>query len=354
MNILEKVAFNFDNIQHSPPPNAPSVDNMLQSTWPDRLNFYTILYDTLLLNPDGPAVIKNLFRAIDLNAGRIARLEKSYLNAEKALKFLSSQTGTLKEDDRVKINTLLQDIELAKNVDTVVASAAGAAAATNGGRNAETVKKMLNEIDAKHKHAVAKICAKLPPGIQGMMSGGESIPTIFDPYLEKLKSDDENIKGDVDLAVDQDPYLSEDARAVSMEDRALFIAVSFMIRMITLFLVEWAIHTEMVADFKSAFMYYIGIYCLLIVFITFIVSSSSIGVQVIFYYMNVNTHGYAWLGAHVFTILVLMPVLYVLKDNTLVRPMNNTTFEYKRSLSTSISNITFVIWLLTSLLALKL
>lgn len=352
MNILEKVAFNFDNIQHSPPPNAPSVDNMLQSTWPDRLNFYTILYDTLSLNPE---VIKSLFRAIDLNAGRIARLEKSYLNAKKAIKHMSSRTGSLRlpEDDRVKINTLLQDIKLVEEGRNTVHGIAKDVI-PGGGRNAETVKKMLNEIDAKHKHAVAKICAKLPADIEGRMSGGEPPPTIFDPYLQQLKAEDVNVKINVDLAVDQDPYLSEDARAVSMEDRALFIAVSFMIRMITLFLVEWAIHTEMVADFKSAFMYYIGIYCLLIVFITFIVSSSSIGVQVIFYYMNVNTHGYAWLGAHVFTILVLMPVLYVLKDNTLVRPMNNTTFEYKRSLSTSISNITFVIWLLTSLLALKL
>lgn len=220
----------------------------------------------------------------------------------------------------------------------------------------------LNQRNANMQDAEEKLAAET---MKQRKQNNNNIPTTFldeaNQYLTgvKIKSavattdtTDKTGKKGGGLG-DDDVEQFVGVKNITMNDRFIFVAVTYVVRLVCLFLIDWSISTNMVDTFKHAFLYYTGLYCLLIIFLTFVVSNNEIGVQMLMYYMNTDANGYARIMIHLFIIFLLLPILYIIQDPSTKNAANTTDYEYQQSISQSMSTFTMITWMLTSAIALR-
>jgi hypothetical protein len=201
---------------------------------------------------------------------------------------------------------------------------------------------LTEQVHLKHTHTVGGADEKYP---------------IFQKYLDAVTKDEEgNLPesyNNLDIKLADDPKANLELLELTMNDRYIFIAVTLIIRMVTMFLIQWSINSEMILNYQQAFIQYILIYCMMILFLTFVVSTNDIGMQQLLYYMDTNTHGYSRILLHIFLVIILIPILYVIKLPNSTNTQTNVSYEYKQQIITSISIFSWVVWLFTSLVALR-
>ena len=169
------------------------------------------------------------------------------------------------------------------------------------------------------------------------------------------------------------PLFSPERLEINLYDRLTFIGITYLIRFITLQFIYWCLNSNIINNFTKAFMYYTIIYILFFIFITSIVNVmyffpifelfSNISTITVFpnylYYFYVYTNGYMSLAIHLFIILLLLFVPFILvmdrKDDIINGNDNNISYDYKKknNIYISISNFSLIIWVLTSIISLK-
>lgn len=166
------------------------------------------------------------------------------------------------------------------------------------------------------------------------------------------------------------PRISPDRVEISMMDRGVFIGVTFAIRMIALSLIYWSLNSNLVNNFQTAFIYYCIIYMIFFLFVIAIVNVifyypvtelftnlSLATLPNLLYYFYIHFNGYNRLILHIIILSILMMVPFVLSlDKKFTEQYDaNISFDYKKKsdIYNSISNFSFVIWILTSVIALK-
>ena len=167
--------------------------------------------------------------------------------------------------------------------------------------------------------------------------------------------------------------LHPDNLKITVYDRIVFIGTTFVIRFITLMIIEWGLSTNLVNNFYNAFFYYCLIYILFFIFITMIVNvvvhypimnlfsnAKIIDIPNLFYYFYIYTNGYIRLLLHIFLILVILFIPYVINIDKIKFLKNeekkvNITYDYekKRQIMNAISLFSIFIWVLTSIIASK-
>lgn len=186
--------------------------------------------------------------------------------------------------------------------------------------------------------------------------GGEGL-------LEKMNKKFEDAAGDKQkkrefMAVyENDPILSPKNTEITAVDRIIFIATIFVVRAIALFMVEWALNSYMVTKFSSAFFLYIGIYIALFLLIVFLANASKeqLFFRMLFYYLSSNPHGYGRTIMHVALHVILFPVPFVVSERSDVSKIKSEypTFEERRAIYRTVSTITFIIWILAAVIAIR-
>ena len=297
-SLIDDLIFKFKRLQESNQTADPTtVTEMLANTWGDRVNLYENIGLAELANPG----------SVGAMFGVVNRLSKRTANLTQAEEQLAD---ALKTDIKIpSINKYLTGVKL-KNLKQEE---------QNGG-------------------AGANADSELPPPRDGR-------PTAIPAGKINVKSD---------VTTDDEQYVG--AKDMTMNDRFIFVAVTYILRMICLFFIDWAISTNMINSFKDAFLYYTGLYCLIFVFLTFVVSNSDIGVQMLLYYMNTDAEtgtGYSRMILHLFLIFLLLPILYVIQDPSTNTNVNTTDYEYKERISKSMTIFTLISWMLTSAIALR-
>jgi hypothetical protein len=153
-------------------------------------------------------------------------------------------------------------------------------------------------------------------------------------------------------------------------DRGVFIGVTFAIRMIALSLIYWSLNSNLVNNFQTAFIYYCIIYMIFFLFVIAIVNVifyypvtelftnlSLATLPNLLYYFYIHFNGYNRLILHIIILSILMMVPFVLSlDKKFTEQYDaNISFDYKKKsdIYNSISNFSLVIWILTSVIALK-
>ena len=167
--------------------------------------------------------------------------------------------------------------------------------------------------------------------------------------------------------------LHPDNLKITVYDRIVFIGTTFVIRFITLMIIEWGLSTNLVNNFYNAFFYYCVIYLLFFIFITMIVNvvvhypimnlfsnAKIIDIPNLFYYFYIYTNGYVRLLLHIFLIIVILFIPYIINIDKIKFLRNeekkvNITYDYekKRQILNAISLFSFFIWVLTSIIASK-
>jgi len=156
-------------------------------------------------------------------------------------------------------------------------------------------------------------------------------------------------------------------------DRIIFIATTFIIRFITLMLIDWGLSTNLINNFYRAFLYYCLIYLLFFIFIVMLVnvvveypvmelysSTSIINIPNLFYYFYIYTNGYIRLLIHIFFIILILFIPYIINIDKINFIRNeeqkvNISYDYekKKKILNAISIFSFIIWILTSIIASK-
>lgn len=166
------------------------------------------------------------------------------------------------------------------------------------------------------------------------------------------------------------PHFSPERININMIDRGIFILTTLIIRILTLSLIFWGLNSNLINNFKTAYIYYCCIYILFFTFITGIVnvmyyypiielfSNSSISsIPNLLYYFYIHINGPNRLILHILLILLLLFIPYILdmdKKNIDNDDMN-ISFDnnIKMDIYNSIANFSLVIWVLTSIIAIK-
>lgn len=153
---------------------------------------------------------------------------------------------------------------------------------------------------------------------------------------------------------------------ISTEDRIIFIGITFIIRFIALSLIEWSMNTNFISSFKQAFMFYCVIYISIFCFITIIVNiiynyplqqlysdKSLVDIQSMLYYFYIYTNGPMRLVIHLIFILILMLIPFIINMGNNIPDKANFNYETKKFTRNTLSRFTLVIWIITSLIAVR-
>ena len=189
----------------------------------------------------------------------------------------------------------------------------------------------------------------------GMHGGG-----IIKELLDKDPLTDKDIQDNIDKLVREYPYdyqYGPEAENVNMTDRVIFVATTYIVRAISLFMVEWGIHTGFINNFIKAFSLYFGVYVSVLILL-YILTNANLEnylFRALFYYINGQTEngkGNMRIGIHVLCLLFLFPVPFVVRE---YRQINNKnlTFTEKRSILNGVEKFTLIAWVLTSIVALR-
>jgi hypothetical protein len=166
----------------------------------------------------------------------------------------------------------------------------------------------------------------------------------------------EGMEDDVLLEYENNALYNPDLDKVTFTDKLVFIGMTFALRAITLVLLNSAIHSQYVKTFTQAFSYYFGIYTLLFLIWVMIVNlrKEDYIPGLLFYYVNANYDVLVWKRViiHIVIQALVLP-LPILLTPRFAKTAETDTFEKRESMYNTLTFFTFVIWIITSLAALK-
>lgn len=187
------------------------------------------------------------------------------------------------------------------------------------------------------------------------VSKGGSYYTDMLDEVEKNKGNPEAVEKLADQ-LDTHPIFNPENEKISMTDRVIFIAVTFMIRGLTLFLIDWGINSMLITTFNRAFLYYTLLYFTLFMMWVLLVNAGSDGenipLKMAFYYVNWKANRVGRILAHLAVQVFLIPIPFIVREPLQGAP-DTATFEKRRAVYRVLSNFTFFVWVMTSIIALR-
>jgi uncharacterized membrane protein len=177
---------------------------------------------------------------------------------------------------------------------------------------------------------------------------------IVEPIKKPEDVMDDNIKNKL-IEYNNNPITSPKNELITGTDRIVFIATTFILRALSLFMVQWALNTYMVRSFQGAFKLYIGCYIsLFMLWVTLTNASRSIlFFRMLFFYVSTTPNGYGRVIVHLLVQLLFLPIPFIVQDQKMNAVDTDFTYEKRRSIQSTVSNFTFFMWLLTSVIAAK-
>ena len=361
-------------------------DTYLKTISPNRYNFYVKFVSGL----SNPAVLEKFFYKVKESKDYRESLNKKIKHLSLLIKRLNSNF------DSSDKNKIIEDItSVIKNkfkLDETQANKIGELLNTTnkkGGdppiksredfidkydlyKGAEPMKEFLNKVDM-----IDSKIGQRPP----ITEIGELLVNKADKTkdidgklkIQKEKSRPETIKQLKGVYDNYKENLSPESLEISIIDRAIFIASIFIIRQIALTFVDWGLNTNIINTFHRAFFMYCCIYLIFFIFIIMLVnvvvyypvmelfSNTTItNLPNYLYYYYIYTNGFMRLVIHMLVIIILLFVPYLINMDKikifwLDENNKNISYDYeeRNNIYQSVALFSFIVWILTSFIALK-
>jgi hypothetical protein len=180
----------------------------------------------------------------------------------------------------------------------------------------------------------------------------------------KLKA--EKLK-DLLYEIEEDEATSIKSLEISKEDKLVFIGITFMIRLITLMIIDWALTSNFIVTFTQAYLLYIGVYTVILLLFVVIVNmsfnlsaydlyngdgvSTSIASALYYFYIIPGNMQPAVkrLLIHLLIILaVTILALFIVGNTKAPDEVLNFDYSEKKRIRGSLSHFTLLLWLITS------
>lgn len=151
---------------------------------------------------------------------------------------------------------------------------------------------------------------------------------------------------------------SPEVEKVSMGDRVIFLLATYIIRGMSLFLLEWGVYTNFINSFNKAFAFYFGIYACIFLLLYILVNArqDDYVFRMLFFYMNTqseNKKGVLRIIVHLLSILMVFPIPFIVKEFREFKKDTVLTFSEKRAIVNAVGRFTLFIWVFTSIVALR-
>jgi hypothetical protein len=207
---------------------------------------------------------------------------------------------------------------------------------------------------------------------------------LLGEYKDKLKTvldaptGDDKIKArklqDIISEIEDNDMTSIKSLELTKEDRLVFIGITFMIRLLILTVIDWSMTTNFVINFFQAYILYIGLYFVFVLLFVVIVNltynlsiyklyidkhnlfTSLAGSLYYFYLVPGNMLGSSMrilihLGLIFFMTIISLFISY---NGSYTEDEINYNYAEKKQIKRQLNNFTLVLWIFTSILAMKL
>jgi hypothetical protein len=328
-------------------------DDQVYKWDPDRYRFYQELIQQVSI-PNNK-VVDNVLGIENRSRRTRELLNENIDSVANGLDFLSTRATVKAKPVGVGAEAATKEIDEAEAADATATNVKDLIDSVNVGLLRKRVGYRIKEGDRTKKGAA--------PPLGGSMGGGA---LTYEEIKDRLTTTRTTMK-EAKKAIrefNNDNLISPRHEEVKFMDRIIFIATTFTIRAIALFIVEWSLNTRMTSDFKDAFGWYIGVYLALLLLWLILVNvpDSNMFFKMLFYYVytgNSDTFKvYMRIGVHVLIQVLLIPVLFIVKDkeNASIQDLDEggEIYAKRRKIYKTLSYFTFSTWVLTSVIALRL
>ena len=323
---LNRFLFNFKNLTSLGGPRTDLntfIDNeQLYKLDPDRFNFYMQVLESVS-NPN-PDVLTEVIRKENLTRYERERVDKKLKNIEN---YFENRMDNIEEEG--ESSSSMKDIQKLKRKLAL---------------NPLTQEIVITEKEKDKKFEggdISQLKKKLGLG------EGELQLTSDD------KKNDEIVK-----KYTESPFYSPNNEKVNMTDRLIFVVLTYIIRSLALFLVEWGIYTGYITDFNQAFGLYFGMYASILFLTLFLTNGKKDDMifRLLFFYINTQSddgRGVLRIIVHIFCILLLLPIPLVVREYREFKPKEILSFKEKSKLLNGIQTFSLYSWILTSVVAIN-
>jgi hypothetical protein len=323
---LNRFLFNFKNLTSLGGPKTDLntfIDNeQLYKLDPDRFNFYMQVLESVS-NPN-PDVLTEVIRKENLTRYERERVEKKLKNIEN---YFENRIDNIEEEG--ESSSSMKDIQKLKRKLAL---------------NPLTQEIVITEIEKDKKFEggdISQLKKKLGLG------DGELQLTSDD------KKNDKIVKKYI-----ESPFYSPNNEKVNMTDRLIFVVLTYIIRSLALFLVEWGIYTGYITDFNQAFGLYFGMYASILFLTLFLTNGKKDDMifRLLFFYINTQSddgRGVLRIIVHIFCILLLLPIPLVVREYREFKPKEILSFKEKSKMLNGIQTFSLYSWILTSVVAIN-
>lgn len=314
---LDRFLFNFTDLTSlgSPKANFNALINneKIYKLDPDRFNFYMQVLESVS-NPN-PDVLKEIIKKENLTRYEREQIDNKLKNIENYFESREEEGAPINEDikklsTKLGLNPLTQDLEISEKKE-------------GGGERLDKLKQKLGLTD------------------------------------KKFNEIDEKEKANVVREYNNSSYYNSNNEKVNITDRLIFVVLTYIIRALALFLVEWGIYTGYIVDFNQAFGLYFGMYACIFFLVLFLTNGrrDDMIFRMLFFYINTKSEdgkGIMRILVHIFCILLLLPIPLVVREYKEFKPKEILSFKEKSKLLNGIQTFSLYSWILTSIIALSI
>ena len=319
---LNRFLFNFKNLTSLGGPRTDLntfIDNeQLYKLDPDRFNFYMQVLESVS-NPN-PDVLTEVIRKENLTRYERERVDKKLKNIEN---YFENRKDNIEEEG--ESSSSMKDIQKLKRKLAL---------------NPLTQEIVITDKGKKFEGGDLKQLKKK----LGLLE------------LELTNDDKQNDK--IVKKYTESPFYSPNNEKVNMTDRLIFVVLTYIIRSLALFLVEWGIYTGYITDFNQAFGLYFGMYASILFLTLFLTNGKKDDMifRLLFFYINTQSddgRGVLRIIVHIFCILLLLPIPLVVREYREFKPKEILSFKEKSKLLNGIQTFSLYSWILTSVVAIN-
>jgi len=215
----------------------------------------------------------------------------------------------------------------------------------------QRVRDMLDDIGKQ----ISVLESKKPIPVEKVVEGGG----YWSGLNDKLTANKDNDIGLAAIAKQNqaDFSFSPETMRATTTDRVVFIGMTFALRSFSLTFLEWALTNRMVNRTETAIVFYVCMYLLMFLLWVFIVNvgKRDLFLKVAFYFVNTQgPRGLIRIVVHLCLQLLLLPIPFILQT---VNQNSNTSsylsFEERRRTLRLVGNLSFLMWMVSSIVALR-
>ena len=174
--------------------------------------------------------------------------------------------------------------------------------------------------------------------------------------LEQVLRDKDNVLA----SINEHPLYGPSEQKTTTLDIVIFCTLTYIIRGIALYLLDWAFSTSMISTLAEGFFFYIVVYWIIFGLICVIVNTDITAdnkgfanpFKAIFFYLNTDINPTMRIWVHLFIQVILLPILMFISDGS--TDPEQDTYEKKKSIIFVLSNITLLMWFLNCVIAFRI